>query len=49
MRAAEVTALHTDTRGRFRWRLTVACDAGVTIHTRRVELPTALGELPVSH
>jgi hypothetical protein len=37
-----VNALHTETRGQFRWLLTVECDADVTIRTARAELPTGL-------
>ncbi|MPZ65597.1 MAG: helix-turn-helix domain-containing protein [Pseudonocardiaceae bacterium] len=39
-----VSALHSETLGRFRWLKNVECDddAGVTIHTARAQLPTGL-------
>jgi hypothetical protein len=37
-----MNALHTETRGSFRWLQIVECDDDVTIRTARAQLPTGL-------
>jgi hypothetical protein len=37
-----VSALHTETRGRFRWLCTVEDCDGATVHTARTELPSGV-------